>query len=58
VDARSYLRLPALPLFARARTIRDQAFVLLAGHQHPTRAAISTRRLVRVWIRIVTELST
>jgi hypothetical protein len=33
--ARSYLKVPTLPLFARARAIRDQAFALLAGHQRP-----------------------
>ncbi len=33
--ARSYLKAPTLPLFVRARAIRDQAFVLLAGHQRP-----------------------
>lgn len=31
----NYLRVPTLPLFARARTIRDQAFALLAGRQKP-----------------------
>ena len=33
--ARSYLKVPTLPLFARARAIRDQAFALLDGHQRP-----------------------
>jgi hypothetical protein len=33
--ARSYLKVPTLPLFVRARAIRDQAFALLAGHQSP-----------------------
>jgi hypothetical protein len=29
--AHSYLKVPTLPLFARARAIRDHAFTLLAG---------------------------
>jgi hypothetical protein len=33
--ARSYLKVPTLPLFAKARAIRDQTFALLAGHQRP-----------------------
>ena len=33
--ARSYLKAPTLPLFAKARAIGDQAFALLAGHQRP-----------------------
>lgn len=31
----NYLKVPTLPLFARARAIRDQAFALLAGRQKP-----------------------
>jgi transcriptional regulator with XRE-family HTH domain len=33
--ARSYLKVPTLPLFFRARDIRDQASTLLAGRQRP-----------------------
>ena len=33
--AHSYLKVPTLPLFARARAVRDQAFALLAGRQRP-----------------------
>jgi len=33
--AHSYLKVPTLPLFARARAIRDHAFTLLAGRQPP-----------------------
>jgi transcriptional regulator with XRE-family HTH domain len=33
--AQNYLKAPTLPLFSRARAIRDQAFALLAGHQRP-----------------------
>ncbi|MDQ3153272.1 MAG: helix-turn-helix domain-containing protein [Actinomycetota bacterium] len=33
--AHSYLKVPTLPLFARARAIRDHAFTLLAGRQSP-----------------------
>lgn len=33
--ARNYLKVPTLPLFARARAIRDRAFGLLAGRQRP-----------------------
>ncbi|MQA16626.1 MAG: hypothetical protein GEV09_21585 [Pseudonocardiaceae bacterium] len=34
--AHCYLKVPTLPLFARARTIRDRAFALLTGHQRPS----------------------
>jgi len=33
--AHSYLKVPTLPLFARAKTLRDRAVTLLAGHQDP-----------------------
>lgn len=33
--ARNYLKVPTLPLFTRARTIRDQTFALLEGRQRP-----------------------
>lgn len=33
--ARSYLKTPTLPLFARTKALRDRAFTLLAGHQAP-----------------------
>lgn len=33
--AHNYLKVPTLPLFTRARTIRDGAFGLLAGRQRP-----------------------
>jgi transcriptional regulator with XRE-family HTH domain len=33
--ARNYLKVPTLPLFTRARAIRDRAFGLLAGRQRP-----------------------
>ncbi|WP_090063708.1 hypothetical protein [Lentzea flaviverrucosa] len=33
--ARSYLKMPTLPLFARTKALRDRAFTLLAGHQAP-----------------------
>lgn len=33
--ARNYLKVPTLPLFTRARTIRDQTFALLGGRQRP-----------------------
>lgn len=36
--ARSYLKVPTLPLFARARAIRDRSFALLAGHQRPAQS--------------------
>jgi hypothetical protein len=53
--ARSYLKVPTLPLFARARAIRDQAFTLLAGHQRPDQsrdlyAAAGWALTVLAWI--------
>jgi transcriptional regulator with XRE-family HTH domain len=33
--AHSYLKVPTLPLFARARAVRDHAFALLPGPQRP-----------------------
>ncbi|MEU4806394.1 helix-turn-helix transcriptional regulator [Actinosynnema sp. NPDC023587] len=33
--ARSYLKVPTLPLFARTKALRDHSFTLLAGHQDP-----------------------
>lgn len=33
--ARSYLKAPTLPLFARTKALRDRAFALLSGHQAP-----------------------
>ena len=33
-----YLRMPTLPLFTRARAIRDHAFALLAGRQRPAQS--------------------
>lgn len=34
--ARSYLKVPTLPLFERARRLRDRSFSLLSGRQKPT----------------------
>lgn len=55
--ARSYLKVPTLPLFARARAIRDQAFALLAGHQRPDQsrdlyAAAGWALTLLAWISI------
>jgi hypothetical protein len=33
-----YLKVPTLPLFARACGLRDRAFMLLEGRQRPTHA--------------------